>query len=46
MEGGCGEYIEDLKKIILSNGGEIKTEEKVTDFMFEDNKIIGVKAKR
>ena len=45
VEGGCGEYIEDLKNIILSNGGEIKTEEKVTDFIFEDNKIIGVKAK-
>lgn len=43
VEGGCGAYIEDLKNIILSNGGEIKTEEKVTEFIFENNEIIGVK---
>lgn len=44
VEGGCGAYIEDLKNIILSNGGEIKTEEKVTEFIFENGKIIGVRA--
>lgn len=43
LKGGCGEFMNDLKNIILKNGGEIRTEEKVSEFISENSKIKSVK---
>ncbi|MBQ7256796.1 MAG: NAD(P)/FAD-dependent oxidoreductase [Abditibacteriota bacterium] len=43
VEGGCGAFMEDLKNIILGNGGEIKTEEKVTEIISLEGVLKGVR---
>lgn len=46
IKGGLYEYILALKKLIKEFGGTIKLNNEIKEILVEDNKIIGVKAKR
>lgn len=45
IKGGWQTLIESLERVIVENGGEIKTKSKVSEVSVEKNKIIAVKVK-